>query len=52
MQSEYSDGNYEYLFGYRSNATLTGEGFWNGTEWIGGFVCVMHLYINKADLVD
>ena len=35
MQSETSESNYMYLFGYRSNATIGVEGFWNGTEWIG-----------------
>jgi len=28
-------GNYKFMFGYRSNATLEGQGFWNGTEWAG-----------------
>ena len=36
-QSQYSSGHYEYVFGYRSNATLEGQRFWNGTEWIGRF---------------
>ena len=27
--------NYKYLFGFRPNATLEGEGVWNNTEWAG-----------------
>ena len=37
LQSEHSGGNYQYNFGYRSNATLEGQRFWNGTEWAGQY---------------
>ena len=33
--SKYSSGHYKYNFGYRSNATLVDEGFWNNTAWAG-----------------